>query len=474
MRIVLLCIVIISLLTGCMVGPHFHTPRAPQTAFYTLPPHSSKKWVAINHNIPAQWWCLYRSPKLNALIETGLKNSPTLAAAQFALVQAQENVNAQIGSELLPNVNAQFTGQRKQASAASAGTDSAPPIFNLFNASVNISYRLDLFGGARRELESLRAQRDYQKYQLAAAHLTLTSNIVTTAMTAASLYAQIKATQDIIRAQTEEFILIKKQFDLGAVSEADVLSQQTLLAQTRATLPLLEKSFAQNQHTLAILLGELPSESQLALFELNEFRLPIPVPVSMPSLLVRQRPDILAAEALLHSASAQIGVTTANLYPQINLTGNYGRESTVLSTLFHPENVVWSIGGNILAPVFNGGALLAKKRGAVAAFKQAYAQYCQTILQAFKNVADSLRALEQDEAAWKAQRQAESAAKKALLLTKQQYRLGGLSYLNLLTAERNYQQAHLNRIQAQAARYIDTAALFQALGGGWERRRVNG
>lgn len=462
------------LLSGCMVGPDFHTPNPPATLSFVAAKPPSKKLVALNRDIPAEWWQVYHSEKLNYLIEKGLKNSADLVAAEAALKQAQENLAVQVGSALFPQVDAQLAGQRQRVQTVASATQTRPTIFNVFNASVDVSYSLDLFGGARREAEALRAQIDYQRFQLLAAHLTLTSNIVTTTMTIALAREQIKATEQLIRTQENELNLVEKQFRLGATSQADVLSQRTQLAQTRATLPAYQLKFSQNRHALAVLIGELPSESQLPSFQFRDFHLPTPVPVTVPSALVRQRPDILASEALLHAASAEIGVAAAQMYPQFNLTGRYGWESNVFSKLILPEHVVWNIGSNIAAPIFHGGALLAKKRAAVAAYQQSFAQYRQTVLQAFKNVADSLRALEYDDATYKAQYQSQLAASRALALIRQQYRLGGASYLDVITAERNYQQAYLARIQAQAARYIDTAALFQASGGGWWNRRING
>lgn len=467
-------------LTGCMVGPDFHTPTAPQTKTYTEKPLPTKtvntpaagvagkaQSFVTSQDIPAQWWYLFHSPALNELVTVGLTNSPNLAAAEAALRQAQENLYAQIGSTLLPTVNAQLSGAREKTSNASLGTTTAPTIFNLYNASVAVSYTLDVFGGSRRQIEASAAQVDYQHFQLEAAHLTLTSNIVTTAITIASLQEQITATQELIRAQADQLAIVAKQLHLGGASESDVLTQQTQLAQTQATLPPLEQKFVQSRDALAVLVGAFPSESQLPAFNLEKLCLPTKLPVSLPSLLVQQRPDIRASEALLHAASAQVGVATANLFPNITLTGNYGWDSTIASNLFSPVNNVWNLGGQLLQPVFHGGALRAQRRAAIAGYDQALAQYQQTVLQAFQNVADTLRALDNDAKTLQAQQLAETSAHEALVITEKQYRLGGVSYLSLLNAQRQYQQTRISRIQAQAARFTDTAALFQALGGGW-------
>jgi NodT family efflux transporter outer membrane factor (OMF) lipoprotein len=310
---------------------------------------------------------------------------------------------------------------------------------------------------------------DYQGYQLEGAHLTLTSNVVTTAIREAALRAQVRSTQEIIAALEKQLTVVERQFKLGAVSKPDVLAQRTQLAQTQATLPLLERNLAQTRHQLAVLAGRLPSAGGLPQFELDALTLPPEIPLSVPSSLVRQRPDILASEALLHQASAEIGVATADLYPKINLTGSFGGQALKLADLFAGPSV-WSIGAGLLQPIFRGDALNAKRRAAIAAYDEAAAQYRQTVLLAFQNVADTLRALDDDARTLVAQAAAEAYAREALALAERQFRLGATSYLTLLNAQRQYHLARLALVQAQAARYADTAALFQALGGGWWQR----
>jgi NodT family efflux transporter outer membrane factor (OMF) lipoprotein len=286
-------------------------------------------------------------------------------------------------------------------------------------------------------------------------------------MLAASLRSQLLATREIIDYQKEQLRLVEKRYDMGAVSLTDVLAQRAQLAQTQAALPVLEKNLSLSSHQLAVLVGKLPSEIQIPEFEFDSMSLPQELPVSLPSELVRQRPDIKAAEALLHAASANIGVATANLYPQITLTGSYGFTSNDIGNLIDSRSIVWNFGAGLLQPLFHGGALTAKKRAALAAYDQAVAQYRMTILQSFQNVADVLRALESDATALQAQRAAETAARGSLDLAQKQYQLGSISYLFLLDAQRQYQEAHILLVQAQAARYADTAALFTAMGGGW-------
>lgn len=482
---IIILLALCFVLSSCKVGPDFHAPLAPPTKQYTKFPLPEKtittssmgkagkaQYFVSEQTIPKDWWKIFHSPALNQLIVEGLKNSPNVASAKAALRQAAENLNAQFGESFYPQASANLSGMRTRINPVQFGTTSNPSIFNLFNASVSVSYTLDVFGKARREIEALCAQVHYEWFLLQGAQLTLTSNIVTTAITIASLREQIKATEDLILAQASQLGITQKQYDLGGISQIDVLSQQSQLAQTRASLPPLKQLLAENLHALSILIGRVPSLSELPVFDLKEFNLPTSLPVSLPSSLVRQRPDIRASEALLHAANAQIGVATANLYPQFNLSAGYGWEDTAMGSLFHPDNKVWNIGNAIAQPLFNGGALRAKRRAAIAAHDQAVAQYCQTVLLAFQNVADTLRALEHDAQELNAQRAAEISANRSLILTRKQYRLGSVNYVNLLIAERTYQQARINRIRAQAARYVDTAALFQALGGGWWSEKI--
>ncbi len=470
-----------AMLAGCIVGPDFRHPEAPKTNSYTATALPEKTASAPEiggaaqrfnsaQDIPAQWWTLFHSQALDQLIRQALQDSPTLAAAQATLRTAQENLRADYGVALSPSVDANLSKTRERFSGAAFGSSTQSSVFNLYNASVTVSYGLDLFGGARRELEASRSQVEYQQFQLEAAYLTLTANIVTTAVKEASLRAQIKATQDIVALQSKQLAVVENQFQLGAVSRADVLAQQTQVAQTRAALPPLAQVLAMTRHQLAVLAGKLPGAAQLPGFDLDTLRLPRELPVSLPSALVRQRPDIRASESLLHQASAQVGVATANMYPQLTLTGSYGGLANQSSNIFSSGASTWSLGAGLLQPIFHGGELSAKRRAAVAVYDQAMAQYRQTVLLAFQNVADVLRALDTDAAALKTQAEAETAARDALDLTLQQFQLGAVNYLVLLNAERQHQQARIGLVQTQAARYADTAALFQALGGGWWHR----
>ena len=474
-RIVAVALGAAATLVGCTVGPNFQRPDAPATTRYSETPMPQETASAagtggaaqrfVAGDLPAQWWSLYRSEPLDRLVRDALAGSPTLTAAQATLRQAQENLAARTGALLYPAVNANASATREKLSNASFGQSGAS-LFNLYNASVDVSYMLDVAGGNRRQLEALEAQVDYQNYQLAGAHLALTSNIVTAAISEASLRAQLQATRDILAAEQEVVRRVQRQYQLGGVARLDLVAVQSQAAQTEATIPPLESALAQARHQLAVLIGRLPSEASIPEFNLDTLHLPEDIPVTLPSELVRQRPDIRAAEALLHQASAQIGVATANLYPQITLTGSFGGQSNQLHNLFAGPSV-WSIGAGLLQPLFRGGELQAERRAAIAAYDAAEAQYQQTVLQAFRNVADALRALEGDALTVKAQTEAEALARDRLDLTRKQFELGGTSYLALLDAQRQFSLARVALVRVQSNRYADTAALFQALGGGW-------
>jgi len=460
------------LLAGCAVGPDFKQPEAPKTDRYTalkltleLPGMATEQKLVSGRQVPADWWRLFGSESLNRLIEEGLSKSLTVKAARARLRQAQENLNAQVGAVLYPSVDARATTSRQRISGAAFGGTSR--VYGIYNASVNASYGMDIFGASRRYLEGLQSQIDYEKYQLQAARMTLAANIVTSAVKEASLRSQIAATRRMIADREAQLAMVEKQYALGSVAQTAVLSQRTALAQTRTALPDLEKQLAQNRNLLNILLGRLPASSNLPEFTLDQLHLPATLPLSLPSELVRQRPDILAAEAMLHQASADVGVATANMYPSITLTGSYGSESRVASNLFGPGTTIWNAGVGLLQPLFHGGELHARKRGAVAAYEEADANYRETVLQAFRDVGDTLLALEMDSRNLGLQREAESAASETYSLVQHQYQAGAASYLELLNASEQYQQSSISLTKAEAARFADSAALIHALGGGW-------
>ncbi|MDB6092426.1 MAG: efflux system, outer rane lipoprotein NodT family [Gammaproteobacteria bacterium] len=434
-------------------------------------PAGNAQTFVSDRDIPADWWTLFESEALDGLVRASLRDSPTVDSAKAVLRSAQATYEAQRGALLMPALDGNLSATREKVSGAAFGAPSfGSSVFTLYSASVTVSYRLDLFGASRRQLEGLRAQTSYERWELEAANLSLTGNVVTTAINVASLRAQIAAVTTIVGSQQDQLNIVQRQFNAGGASRADVLAQTSQLAQTQATLPALEKAFAQAQHRLAVLSGRTP-DAEIPTFELERFTLPSELPLSVPAKLLRQRPDVQAAEALLHQASAQVGVATANLFPQLNLSGSIGSDALSAGTLFGSGTQTWSAGASLLQPLFHGGELRAKRRAALADLDNAAAQYRQVVLTAMQDVADTLRALEADARNLRAQAAAESTASASLEITTKQFAAGGVSHVALLIAQRQYSQARQSRVQAEAARYADTAALFQALGGGWWNRK---
>lgn len=472
------------ILAGCAVGPDFERPAAPGVGQYTpgTPlaqtasanvPSGAAQTIRNGRDIPGDWWRVFRSDPLNRLVAEALKANPDIQSAQAALRQAQENVAAGQGA-LFPTVSGSSSATREQsnstAASATGGTRTVTSVYNVTTASVDVSYDLDIWGGTRRNIESLQATADYERYQLEASYLTISSNVVTAAIQEASLRAQIAATEDIIKAERAFLGILQQQFALGGISQADVASQQATVAQDEALLPPLQKQLAQQRNQLAVYLGRFPSEISGDDFELAGLTLPSDLPLSLPSKLVEQRPDIRSSEAQLGAASAKIGVAIANMLPQITLSGSYGSSTDSFANLFSPGTVAWNIAGKAVQTIFDGGTLLSDKRAAEAGFDQAAAQYRSTVLSAFQDVADTLHAIQYDADTLKAQLAAEQAAQRSLNIARSQYQAGATTYTTVLTAQTALLNARISRIQAQAARLSDTAALYQALGGGWWNR----
>jgi NodT family efflux transporter outer membrane factor (OMF) lipoprotein len=473
--------IVLLVLAGCAVGPDFERPAAPDVTGYTPEPKlpateasdvdggSSQRFVK-GRDIPGQWWTLFHSRPLTTLMASALKANPDLQAAQAALRVARENVYVQQGA-FFPSADGTFNALRQKVPADPiTGEPADPQVFNLFTGQLSVSYTPDVFGANRRAVESLEAQAEAQRLQLEATYLTLTSNIAGAAVQEASLRGQIVATETIIKIATDLLVLLRRQRDLGQIAETDVAAQEAALAQVQLTLPPLQKQLAQQRNLLAALSGRFPSERVSERFELAMLRLPRDLPVSLPARLIEQRPDVRAAEANLQSASALIGVAIANRLPNITITAVTGSAAGQLDQLFNPVFGLWNVAGNVAQPLFRGGALLHKELAARAAFDQAAAQYRSTVITAFQNVADSLRAIQYDAQALKAAVAAEKASLRTLEITRQRTQLGDANFLALLVAQQLYQQALISRVQAQAARYADTVALFQALGGGWWNR----
>ena len=466
---------------GCAVGPNFKKPAAPNVTGYTPAPISTTSSTANvtggeaqqiidGRDIPAEWWTLFHSQPLNDLIERSLKANPNLKAAQAALIVARENVLAQRGA-YYPTVTGGFSATRaKSSSNVSPVTNTNAFNYSFYTPEVSVSFVPDVFGLNRRTVESLQAQDQQARFALAATHITLSANVAGGAIQEASLRAQIDATHQLITINTNELEILRHQFANGYVSRLDVAAQESQLAQIVATLPPLLKESAQQRDLLAALSGGFPSQDLPEKFELSSLQLPQELPLSLPSQLVEQRPDVRQAEENFHSASAQIGIAIANRLPNFALTADAGSMAVVLGHLFEPGPGFWDVGASVAQPILDGGTLLHRERAAKAAYTEAAEQYRSTVLTAFQNVADTLNALQQDADALKAAAEARDAAAVTLDLSKKQYQSGYANYLALLSAEQAYQQAVINLVQAQASRYADTAALFQALGGGWWNR----
>lgn len=473
--------------SACTVGPDFLRPDPPHDKTYVSGPSPSEtvsvpdvlggdaqRFIA-DLDIPAQWWEVYQSKSLNDLIEQALRANPDIQAAVQSLKAAQQNAKAQRAA-LFPLVTASGSGTHNQTSAAlSPATADANNIFGLFTGLLNITYLLDVWGGTRRAAESLEAQAEAQCFLLEAAYLSLSSNVVVAAVTEASLRGQIATTERTIQIQRESLALLQRRFAIGQAARIDVATQEAALAQSEATLPPLRNQLSQQRHLLAQLTGNTTAHVPAATFDLAGMTLPQDLPVSLPSRMVEQRPDIRSAEASVHAAGAQVGVATAALLPQFNLTLSYGSTATSLDMLFSPDlgpTVV--AGGSFVQTILDGGANIARRRAAIATWEQSKAQYRSTVLTAFRNVADTLRTLESDALTLRAATNAEIAARLSLEITRRRQAAGDAGILEVLNAELTYQQAALAVVQAQAARFSDTAALFQALGGGWWNRDGDG
>jgi NodT family efflux transporter outer membrane factor (OMF) lipoprotein len=469
------------LLSSCAVGPDFVQASAPNVDRYTkepLAPHTSSadtmfgqsQHFVSGQDIPAEWWQIFRSPQLNTLVRKALDANPNLQSTLAALRVAKENVYAQQG-KYFPLVQANFNPSRQQiAGQLGSALSSGDNLYNLYTAQVLVSYTFDTWGLNRRAVESLQATADFQRYQVEAAYLTLVANVVVAAVQEASLRAQIEATNKLIEINTKALVILRRQLQTGYENRIDVAAQEAQLAQFAATLPPLRKALAQQRDLISALIGRLPNQEPIETFRLRDLHLPTDLPVSLPAQLVDQRPDVRAAEEQLHSASALVGVAIANMLPNLTIGAGSGYTATSVASLFSGPAAFWTVAGNATQPVFDGFNLLHLERASQAIYEQAAWSYRTTVVGAFQNVADSLRAIQNDADTLKAAREFEKAAKISLDLMQQQLQTGQANILLLLNAQQTYEQAVLQVVQAQAARISDTAALFQALGGGWWNR----
>ncbi len=478
------------LLAGCAAGPDYVRPTEPLPKAYTAQalststvataaatttgsdaPWGQAQAFTAGADIPAQWWELFHSQPLNDLVAASLKNNPSVASAQAALRGAQLGVQAQQGA-YYPSVDASLTYTRQRvADTLASSAASGASYYNLHTAQVTVSYTPDVFGGNRRQVESLQAQAESQRFQMEATYLTLTSNVVNAAIQEAALRGQVQATQEVIALQRKSLAMFQRQRQVGQVSVADLAAQEAALALSEAALPPLQKQLAQQRNALNALVGRFANEELQATFDLDGFQLPGNLPLTLPSTLVEHRPDVRAAEEQLHAASAQIGVAMANRLPNVTLGVNaWGSAALSFSDLFKPGTEFWSVAAGVTQPIFNGGTLKARQGVAQAAYDQAAAQYRLAVITAFQNVADALQALQFDATALQANYKAERAADKSLSIARRQLAVGDISALSVLASEQAYQQARVALVQARANRLADTVALFQALGGGWWNR----
>jgi NodT family efflux transporter outer membrane factor (OMF) lipoprotein len=467
-------------ISACAVGPDFKIPAAPTVASATPRPLSSpgaaggeRQQFVRSLDIPGAWWTLFHSRQLSELMQRALHDNYDLKAAQAALRVAHANTRAQIGA-FFPLVSANYSPSRQKTATGDLAplSNSGDPFLTLHTGQLTVSYVADVFGGNRRLVESLAAQEESQRFTLEATYLTLTSNIALAAVQEASVRGLIGATERIIKIEKELLGVLRRQLDAGQVSEVDVAAQEAALAQAEQTLPPLLKQLAVQRDLLTALSGHLAGEGLPERFDFAMMHLPNDLPVSLPSQIVEQRPDIRAAQANLHAAGALVGVAIANRLPQFNLTGNVGRSGSEFQNLFNPapQFLFWTLAGSVTQTIFDGFTLEQRQRAAEAGWDQAAALYCATVVTAFQNVADALQTIALDGLAVRAAIRAERAAEKSLRLTREQLEQGLVSALQLLNAQQVYLTALLAVVQAKANRYADTVALFQALGGGWWNR----
>lgn len=475
---VLVPLMLAGSLAGCAVGPGFRRPADPGVITYSPTPFPERtasapggqgeaQRVVERMNVGAAWWRALGVPALDTLIGQALVANPTLAAAEATLRQAQEAFSAQAGSSRYPTADASLGGQRQRFNPGTLGQPGEPREFTLLNASVAVRYKLDLAGGNRRALEALAARADYRRYQLDGARLTLAANIASTAIAQARLMAHVEGMEAMLRDEDEQLALSRERVRLGAASPDEALTRQLQAELSRAEVPAQRKLQQQNEHLLSVLAGRAPGVGGMPTFNLAEFVLPSELPLVVPSELVRRRPDIRAAEALLHAANAEYGVAVARLYPQVNLSASLGSQALSSSALFGSGSAVWVLLAQLTQPLLNPG-LPAEKRAALAAFDAAAANYQGVVLESLRNVADVLRALDNDAQTLAALATAEAAAQGSLESVQRQYGLGAVSYVQVLSARQRAQQIRLSLVAARAQRLVDSVALYQALGGGGE------
>lgn len=474
--------------SACNLGPNFHPLPSPTEVNYTRDAIEKNRasglsvpYFKLNQELSSSWWTVFHSKSLNALIQEGLKNNPSLDMSKASLEAARDNLQVVIGPSLFPTVKGQLGAKKQKTNLLAEGINQPDvagqkPLFttespyNLFNASVGVSYYFDLFGYTRRQWEALQADIEYHYFEWEATYLTLTANIVTTAVMVASLNEQIHLTEDLIKTQRKILKIGEANFKLGHSNQMQVLIYKNDLTAALASLPPLKMNLAKKMNALAILVGKPPSKGAYFHLQLSQIQSPRELPLTLPSRLVQQRPDIRSAEALLHKASAEIGVATADLFPKLMIAANYGWDGPQISQIFSPSNLVWNYGTQMMQTVFQGGGALAKRRVAMDHFNHASAHYRQVVLNSFQSVADVLAALDHDAVMLETEYGAEKDALENFKLMNVRYQLGKADLIQFLSAHKLYLEAQMAVVKAKTMRHTDTAALFQALGGGWWAR----
>lgn len=455
-------------LAGCKVGPDFKRPESPRAEAYTSQhlrlESGTDQQLVPGENPGREWWQLFQSDALNAVVQHALEGNRTLVAANATLAQARELAEAQAGA-LYPQLAMTAGSGRQRYGAQFLGPFPKPPPFNYYALGPTVSYSLDYTGGTARSVEQQYALVEYQRQQLNAAYLMVTGNAVMQSLRIALLRGEIATVEAILEEDRRNKQLVQVAFEAGSVSRVDVVSAESQLASDATLLPPLRQELAVARHALSVIMGQLPVEAAPAELELSQVTVPRNLPLSLPSELVHRRPDILASEAQLHAATAAVGIATSNLYPHIVLTGNIGLQSTTLGSLFEGGSTAYGMTGSLTAPLFEGGTLRAQKRAALDAMRASTAKYEQTVLAAFGQVADALEALDHDAEQLDAQAHAQDAARENVDLTRKSYNEGNVGVLQILDAERLYQNARLGYVRAQAQRYMDTVQLLMALGG---------
>ncbi len=465
--------------SGCVERPQLTSISQPIPVQYVSEADtvdlSGKQQLKSVDMIPSRWWQLLQSETINELVEKGLANSPTLEMAAAKLQSVESLHQAEHGELMLPTVDLSLSGNRSHTSGAEVGLVGAGSQLNLYKGVLELDYQVDLFEGNRNRLEVSAGSVAIERHQLQAAGVTLSAEIVVTAIEIGKLMEQIAAMESIIEDESAQLAVTEQQYRIGVIPKTDLLSQRASLAQTRTRMPELKLALSKAKHRLALLTGTTATEMGMLDIALDRMMLPQQVPMIVPSQLVQQRPDIRLAEARLLQSASAVGVATANRYPTLNLTASFGSTSNQIDELLDSGTAVWGIGAGLLYPLFHGDALKAREQSAVANYQQQAANYRQQVLTAFQQVADAIRALQLDSERLQLTNQADQLSSDTLALVQAQHRQGAVSYLTLLNAQRQLQQTKIQSIEARAKLYNDTVALIVALGGGdWQHKESNG